>query len=139
MLQALGKIAGSVLRSLFISIVMFIIVFSVITGEFPPNFKRVTNTFKNLQQMTQLSRQIQEQQKALKNQYTAHGEVDENDVEALQELNLKRAELGAGLLQAENAVSDSQETSELKQKMKELETQLFRLQQRVSQLESKTK
>ncbi|WP_253720927.1 hypothetical protein [Bdellovibrio bacteriovorus] len=37
MLQALGKIAGSVLRSLFISIVMFIIVFSVITGEFPPN------------------------------------------------------------------------------------------------------
>ncbi|WP_253720928.1 hypothetical protein [Bdellovibrio bacteriovorus] len=89
--------------------------------------------------MTQLSRQIQEQQKALKNQYTAHGEVDESDVEALQELNLKRAELGAGLLQAENAVSDSQETSELKQKMKELETQLFRLQQRVSQLESKTK
>lgn len=139
MLQALGKIAGSILRSLFISIVMFIIVFSVITGEFPPNFKRVTNTFKSLQQMTQLSRQIQEQQKALKTQYAANGEVDESDVEALQELNLKRAELGAGLLQAENTVSDSQETSELKQKMKELETQLFRLQQRVSQLESKTK
>lgn len=139
MLQALGKIAGSILRSLFISIVMFIIVFSVITGEFPPNFKRVTNTFKSLQQMTQLSRQIQEQQKALKTQYAANGEVDESDVEALQELNLKRAELGSGLLQAENTVSDSQETSELKQKMKELETQLFRLQQRVSQLESKTK
>lgn len=139
MLQVLGKIVGSILRSLFISIVMFVIVFSVITGEFPPNFKRVTNTFKNLQQMTQLSRQIQEQQKALKDRYAAHGEVDDSDVEALQELNLKRAELGAGLLQAENPASDNQETNELKQKVKELETQLFRLQQRVSQLESKSK
>lgn len=141
MREALGKIAGSILRSLFISIVMFVVVFSVITGEFPPDFGRIKKTYSNLQQMTQLSRQIHEQQKALQGRYATNGEVDEQDVEALQELNLKRAELGAGLLGAgpEGSTSslDSGDVKELRAKIKEMETQLFRLQNRVSELEAR--
>ncbi|WP_374078092.1 hypothetical protein [Bdellovibrio bacteriovorus] len=140
MREALGKILGSVLRSLFISIVMFVVVFSAITGEFPPDFSRIKKTYSNLQQMTQLSRQIHEQQKAMKGQYATTGEVDEQDVEALQELNLKRAELGAGLLGAgpeTSASVDTGDVKELRAKMKEMETQLFRLQNRVSELEAR--
>ncbi|MEK2644439.1 hypothetical protein [Bdellovibrio sp. BCCA] len=140
MREALGKIAGSILRSLFISIVMFVIVFSVVTGEFPPNFGRIKKTYASLQQMTQLSRQIHEQQKAMKHQYANSGEVDEQDVEALQELNLKRAEIGAGILgdpNAPSAVSESADVKELKEKIKEMEAQLYRLQHRVSELEAR--
>lgn len=140
MREALGKIAGSILRSLFISIVMFVIVFSVVTGEFPPNFGRIKKTYASLQQMTQLSRQIHEQQKAMQHQYADSGEVDEHDVEALQELNLKRAEIGAGILGDPNApssVNESADVKELKAKINDMEAQLYRLQHRVSELESR--
>lgn len=140
MLQTLGKILGSIVRSLFISIVMFIIVFSVITGEFPPNFGRIKSTYQSLQKMTQLSRQIFDQQKVLKGQYQANGEVDEADVSALEELNLKRAELGASILQGGPSPSmDSQEVKDLRKQMAELEKQVFKLQHRVNQLEAKVR
>ncbi|WP_374029722.1 hypothetical protein [Bdellovibrio bacteriovorus] len=140
MREALGKIAGSILRSLFISIVMFVVVFSVITGEFPPRFSRLKNTYHNLQQMAQLSRQIHEQQKVLKKQYAQDGLVEDADLEALQEMNLRRAEIGAGILQG-SAVAGvgSEENKELKERLQQLENQVYRLQQRVSELESERK
>lgn len=140
MLEVLAKALSSILRSLFVSLMMFIIGYSVITGEFPPNFSRLKTTFQNLQEMTQLSRQVFEQQKNLKQQMAAQGMVDEKDVAALEELNLKRAELGAGLLggSAQQIQKiEIHDNQELRRQVKELETQVLRLQQRVSQLEQR--
>ncbi|MFV8256194.1 hypothetical protein ACNQKP_00230 [Bdellovibrio bacteriovorus] len=137
MKSVLVKVIGSILRSLFISIVMFVIVFSVITREFPPNFGKLQGSWQNLQQMAQLSRQIHDQNKILKSQQAQDGFVEDADLEKLQELNLKRAELGAGLLNGEAVgVSASADTEALKVRVQELEKQLFRLQQRVNELES---
>lgn len=49
------QILNALFRSLFISIVMFIIGLSVITGEFPPKLERLEKTYESLQQMAQLS------------------------------------------------------------------------------------
>lgn len=137
MKSVLVKVVGSILRSLFVSIVMFVIVFSVITREFPPNFAKLQGSWQNLQQMAQLSRQIHDQNKVLKSQQAQDGFVEDADLEKLQELNLKRAELGAGLLNGEaTGVSGSADTEALKVRVQELEKQLFRLQQRVNELES---
>lgn len=137
MKTVLVKVVGSILRSLFVSIVMFVIVFSVITREFPPNFAKLQGSWQNLQQMAQLSREIHDQHKVLKGQQAQDGFVEDADLERLQELNLKRAELGAGLLNAQTPAGESSEqTQALKQRVQELEKQLYLLQQRVSELES---
>jgi len=138
MREALGKVAGSILRSLFISIVMFVVVFSVITGEFPPDFSRIKKGYQSLQQMAQLSRQIHQQHKILKAQNDSGQAVDDADVEALQELNLKRAELGASLL-GEGPLPQTAEVTQLQNQIKELQAQLFRLQDRVNKLEERVK
>ncbi|XGC81528.1 hypothetical protein ACES2L_03395 [Bdellovibrio bacteriovorus] len=140
MKETVGKVLGSILRSTLISIVMFLVVFSVITGEFPPNLGRIKTAYQSLQRMTQLSREIQTKQKALQNQYAAEGVVEDADVEALQELNLKRAEIGASLLGDAPALEVSaKEMGEVKKQIQELQAQVFRLQQRVNELEGVSK
>nr|BFD58590.1 hypothetical protein CKG001_06970 [Bdellovibrio sp. CKG001] len=137
MKTALAKILSSLLRSLFVSLVMFVVVFSVITREFPPNFSKLQNSWQNLQKMAQLSRQIHDQHQLLKSQQAVgDGFVEDADLEKLQELNLRRAELGAGLLNGTvPAAEPSADSQALKQRVQELEKQLFKLQQRVNELE----
>lgn len=133
----MAKVVGSILRSLFISIIMFVVVFSVITREFPPNFGKLQNSWQNLQQMAALSRQIHDQNKILKSQEQVDGFVEDADLLKLQELNLKRAELGAGLLNSGIVgPSGSGESEAIKVRVQELEKQVFRLQQRLNELES---
>lgn len=153
MVQVIGKVLGALLRSLFVSIVMFVIGFSVISGEFPPNFKRLEKTYESLQQMSQLGRQLQVQQKDMKNQIVNPGESDvERDVEALQNLTAKRAELGENILTGSarkvnshgsikntNSDAESSDIKDLKARINELQTQVYRLQQRVGQLEDRNK
>lgn len=116
---------------------MFVIVYSVITREFPPNFSKLQNSWQNLQKMAQLSRDIQNQHKVLKEQQSVDGFVEDADLEKLQELNLRRAELGAGLLSGESTGSmSSEEVLSVQRRMAEMEKQLFRLQQRVAELEA---
>lgn len=137
MKTAIVRVLGSILRSLVVSIVMFVIVFSVITREFPPNFSRLQNSWQNLQKMAQLSREIQNQHKVLKGQQAQDGFVEDADLEKLQELNLRRAELGAGLLSGESpGLTSSEEVINMQRRMAEMEKQLFRLQQRVAELEA---
>ncbi|WP_347357006.1 hypothetical protein [Bdellovibrio sp.] len=139
MKTVLAKILGSLLRSIFVSVVMFVIVFSVITREFPPNFSKLQNSWQSLQKMAQLSRQIHDQHQLLKGQQSAgDGFVEDADLDKLQELNLRRAELGANLLNGTVSGSDSSaEDRALKGRVQELEKQLFKLQQRVNELEAK--
>lgn len=140
MKETVGKVLSSILRSTLISIVMFLVVFSIITGEFPPNLGRIKIAYQSLQRMTQLSREIQTKQKALQKQYAAEGAVEDADVEALQELNLKRAEIGASLLgDAPLSEVSAKDMNEVKKQIQELQTQVFRLQQRVNELEGQGK
>ncbi|UXR64674.1 hypothetical protein EZJ49_00195 [Bdellovibrio bacteriovorus] len=142
MKTALAKILGSILRSLFVSVVMFVIVFSVITREFPPNFSKLQNSWQSLQKMAQLSRQIHDQHQLLKGQQAAgDGFVEDADLDKLQELNLRRAELGASLLNgtSTSGAESSAEDQALKRRVQELEQQLFKLQQRVNELEARAK
>ncbi len=94
MLSVAGEILGSVVRSLFISIVMFVIAFSIITGEFPPDFGKIPKIYESLQQMTALSRQIHEQDKTLRKKFETEGEVEDVDVMALEDLNIKKSRIG---------------------------------------------
>lgn len=148
MTAVIGKILGAILRSLFVSIVMFVIVFSVISGEFPPNFGRLAKTYQSLQQMTQINRQIQVSQNSVISQNNLQGELIERDIEALEHWNQKRAQLGESILggggssfipNLRNTSTQFLEEKDLKERVAELQTQVYRLQQRVSQLEDKVK
>lgn len=148
MTAVIGKILGAILRSLFVSIVMFIIVFSVISGEFPPNFERLAKTYQSLKQMNKISRQVHAPKKTHINQNILQDDLFERDIEALENLNQKRAELGENILtggglnivpKQKNKRAQSTEDRDLRGRIVELQSQVYRLQQRVSQLEDKVK
>lgn len=97
MLVLFAKFIGSLLRSLFVSILMVVIVYSVITGEFPPSLSKAKTTWNNLIQLSQL-RENTVHNLDDKRQQTA-GEVDEEwDVNALETFNTERSKLARGLL-----------------------------------------
>lgn len=148
MTAVIGKILGAILRSLFVSIVMFIIVFSVISGEFPPNFERLAKTYQSLKQMNKIGKQVHTPKKTHINQNSLQDDSIERDIEALEHLNQKRAELGENILtggglsiipEQKNKSAHSFEERDLMERIVELQSQVYRLQQRVSQLEDKVK
>lgn len=122
---------------------MFIIFFSIVTGGFPPDFSKIRKAYNNLQAMSQLSKQplaasspnIPESEKGL---------TDEKDVALLESYNKKRAELGEGLFGAGNtpAAAPQRDAAEAKvqpdiqAQLRDMQQEIFRLQQRVSELES---
>lgn len=128
-METLGKIINSVLSSLIVSIILFVGMYSLMTGEFPPNLARLKKSYSNLHEITRISRQIHEKDTSLRKKYQTTGEVDQSEVDALQELNLKRAELGTGLLNAGgDATVQLQEKriEALEKRVAELESQLRR-------------
>lgn len=149
MSTTIAKILGSVLRSLFISLVMLLIALSVITGQFPPDFDRLQKTYTSLQELTKLSQEIHGHTKdAVAAASNAAGSMEEEDIRRLEDLNSKRAELGSQLLphgggedSAPKAVTlaQSRTPEQLESKIRDLQQDLFRLQERVNRLESQNK
>lgn len=131
MLAVIGKILGSLVRSIFISAVMFLIVLSLLTGEFPPNIDKIRNTFAGLQKMSELSQKFQHLP-------TPAQGSEEADVLYLEQVNKERQQAGGGLLGASTpttvAASGSEE-QDLKATVRELQRQVFKLQNRVAELE----
>lgn len=148
MLETFAKIVGSILRSLFISIVMFVIAFSVITGEFPPNFGRIAEMYSSFKTLNDVNQSVgHSHSQVSKEGAVVEGNVgsgDDDMVEGLNQINRKRAEVGASMLGGSSPklqgqvvpVPVSSEVQVLRDKVKELEVQLFRLQDRVNRLES---
>lgn len=138
------KVAGSILRSLFVSIIFFVVGFSLVTGEFPPDFKRIPRLMDQVQKLAQVSREVHEKQKLLKSKMATQGYVEDQDVEALEELQLKRAEIGIAIgtgkespEQVENGQSNnSDEVSELRARVNELETKVLKIQSQMDRLET---
>lgn len=150
MSATIAKILGSVLRSLFISIVMLVIALSVITGQFPPDLERLQKTYTSVQELAQISQAVHGQNNMDAGTATtgAAGSMEEEDIRKLEAINTKRAELGANLLPygendssntkvAANAQGKTQE--QLESKIRDLQQDLFRLQERVNRLESQSK
>lgn len=139
MLKHLATFSGALLRSLFVSLVMLVIGYSVITGEFPPNFSKAKTSWQNLQEMSRLSQIALDRMRKETGQVGGTGGSEDDDIKLLEDLNRQRAQMGAGLLPAGKVpgikdVSPTQENTHLR-RIQELEVQLFRLQQRVSELE----
>lgn len=138
------KVAGSILRSLFVSIIFFVVGFSLVTGEFPPDFKRIPRLMDQVQKLAQVSREVHEKQKLLKSKMATQGYVEDQDVEALEELQLKRAEIGIAIgtgkespEQVANGQSNnSDEVSELRARVNELETKVLKMQSQMDRLET---
>lgn len=142
MLVLLGKFIGSLIRSLFVSIVLVVIVYSVITGDFPPSLSKAQTTWNNLHQLSQLRDSAVHRLPRQESQFES-GSGEDWDVTNLENFNAERSKLAAGLLsnQKESFNPDlfnSQSQGQL-QRIQELEVQLFKLQQRVNELEEKVK
>lgn len=60
-MQMLGKFLNSLVTSLLVSLVMAVIAFSVITGEFPPKFAKFKAGLENIQKLSQQAQLLQKQ------------------------------------------------------------------------------
>ena len=127
------KFATSILTSVLTSAVIFVALYSFMTGEFPPKISSLKTNYEGIKQTASLSRQMQDQAKELEEalkqerieklrqgfavrKEVLHGEEDENG-------NLRD-------IASENPSAPSGDA-----KIKALEYELYRLQGRVNQLE----
>ncbi|KYG67371.1 hypothetical protein AZI86_10280 [Bdellovibrio bacteriovorus] len=150
MTATIAKILGSILRSMFISIVMLVIALSVITGQFPPDFEKLQKTYSSVQELAQLSNGFHERKNidAATSTMGSAGSMEEDDIRRLEEINAKRAEIGANLLPhaSDNGsaskvttVAQGKTQEQLEGKIRDLQQDLFRLQERVNRLESQSR
>ena len=136
------KILGSVLRSLFVTTILFLIAFSIITKEFPPNFSRLKGMSGNMQEMVKLSREIHERQKALRIRKEKNGNISAKEIEDLEELHIRRAELGVGFLHPNADLTSDKKPfpgGDLEEQVKVLQRQVLALQLRLDRMDKKDK
>lgn len=145
-MEVLGKIFSAVVKSLFFSGVMFIIFFSIVTGGFPPDFRKISRAFGGVQELHKMSHQPSMKST---NEISPAGFDDEKDVADLETYNRKRAKLGEDLFGQGSGSQDEEEgrivpmrqissvdpNEELKTQMRDMQQEIFRLQQRVNELE----
>ena len=137
MLEVMGKILSSLVRSLFVSAVMLLIALSLLTGEFPPSLGKIQNMFAGLQRISDLNRNLPTI--AVKSLAESAADSSDADVLALQQLNKQRAEVGSSMLGASvpgtNSANSDIETQNLRETVRELQRQVYKLQSRVADLE----
>jgi hypothetical protein len=130
------KVTGAILRSLCVSLVMFMVAFTIVTGEFPPDFSKLKNLHQNLKMIESL--QVSKLP-TLAN--LTSSDSAENDVLSLENYNTQRAKIGANLFGASSASSPeswvTQDSQACISRVREVEFQLYKLQQRVAELEEK--
>lgn len=141
MFKSVLRILGVLLRSTFVSLVMFLVTFSVITGEFPPNFSKIKKAFQGMQELSQMSKHRYQLGAPKKNGLQIYSDPAEQDVADLEYLNRRRAEISQDLFQPKNESivpeNSSHEVRRLRSELTEVKIQLYKLQHRVAQLESR--
>lgn len=145
MKEMLGKILSTLVSSLFVSGVMFIIGLSVITRQFPPDFGQLQSSYESI---TKLKAMGQSSNPVELENATPSAMTEDQDVDTLTAINRKRAEISEGLLggtgdkvkkeKSGTATTTIVASEDIMSEIRELKTQLFRLQQRVSELETKS-
>ncbi|MFS4460994.1 hypothetical protein [Bdellovibrio sp. HCB2-146] len=147
MKELVGKILSTLVSSLFVSGVMFIIGLSVITRQFPPDFGQLQSSYESI---TQLSAMGTAAKSAELEKSVTSAMPEDQDVDTLTAINRKRAEISEGLFHGQGdkvkkegsigtAGTQTVVASEdIMSEIRELKTQIFRLQQRVNELETKS-
>jgi hypothetical protein len=147
MLRLFGRIAGAIISSTFVSAIMFLIFFSIITHRFPPDFSQLQKTFQGIKELESAATRSTN----LKNENlpsSAHQDRSDIDVENLEALNHRRAEVGNTILNQTDFSSKepprnetdenlNQQLAALKLKVSQLEVMMFKLQGHVDRLESR--
>lgn len=156
MLKMLQRIILYALSSLLMSFFMFIFVFSIMTQQFPPDLGLIKRTFSGLKQINQMTLQLNQKNsqankagdKVSGSSGPEKGSDDngEEQVNILQQFDQRKAELWSKIMAEKGApdgqggvVSDSTPSQALKDKVKDLEFEIMRLQNRVGALEAKIK
>lgn len=149
----LAKIFSAVMKSLFFSGVMFIIFFSIVTGGFPPDFRKISKAFGGVQELHKMSEQPS-LKAAVAGESESVGFDDEKDVVDLEAYNRKRATLGEDLYGGQGIPTQEEEEGrivplrqvssvevpeDLKAQLRDMQQEIFRLQQRVNELEDQAK
>ena len=145
MKQLFGKILSTLVSSLFVSGVMFIIGLSVITRQFPPDFGQIQSSYESITQLSALGTAVKSTELE---QSVSLSMPEEKDVDTLTAINRKRAEISEGLFQGKDEKVKKENSAapptplvaseDIMAEIRELKTQLFRLQQRVSELETQS-
>lgn len=118
---------------------MMVIVYSVITGDFPPSLSKAKTTWNNLIQLSHL-REDTVHKLAEQGNKTVIADGEEWDVNVLETFNSERSKLAMGLL-SDQKKSDpmsffNRPDQDQIHRIQELEVQLYKLQQRVNELEA---
>ena len=124
--QFFGKILQSVITNLIVYFILVIISYSVVTGQFPPNFAKMKRNYGDLRKMVEISQEIHAKDKTLRKQYAETGKVPEREVETVRQLMDERTEIAANVFGFEVGGRDLTQDRilALEQKVIELENQL---------------
>jgi len=123
------------LRSLVISIVMFVITFSVVTQEFPPDFSRIPKMVDQFKKLKQVSQEVLLKRQTLK---LNQADADDETVRALEELNAERARLGLEMLSPGSTMPiATNDLVELRKRQSLLERKVLELENKLDQLTDK--
>jgi len=147
--EVFGKILSAIVKSVFFSGVIFIIFFSIVTGGFPPDFRKIKKAFGSAQEMAKMSKPAP-RKIPISNEENMHAYDDERDVTELETFNRKRALLGEGFFGADSHSEEEEVITplrsigsvpqdDLKTQLIDMQQEIFRLQQRVSELEEQAK
>lgn len=130
-MQVLLKVFISILQSVFISIIMFLIAYSVITQEFPPNFSKISTTWKGIRELSN---------SGLKSSHikslSPSDNSTEEDVRQLESINEERRRISNNFFS--KSEGDNNPEGEFSEKeIRSLKMEILYLKNRVSDLEEK--
>ncbi len=121
LVETLAKIFATVVKSLFVSGIMFIAFLSIVTGGFPPDFRKISRAFGGIQEPHKISHQTITKPVT---EISPAAFDDEKDEEEDRIVPMRQ-------------VSSVDPSEELKNQMRDMQQEIFHLQKRVNELEGR--
>lgn len=108
--KSIGRIILSFFSSILISLILFLVIYSFLTKEFPPNLSKLKKSYENLGRLTKLSQHFLDESNSL----------DEDDVQKLITRFKERATLGEKLIPEASLIDPNISEEELKELKKDI-------------------
>lgn len=129
MIRFLVDLLKAILRSVIISVVLFVITYSLITKEFPPKWDKVKKSWSQLQRLSEMSHSLVS---------VPSSNDDEQAFQQVSQIVKERAKMGAQFLnEAPDNFSVIEENKNLKEKLRKLEVETTILSQKVLTLKDR--
>lgn len=125
----LANLVTAVLRTIFVSAILFIITYSVITREFPPSLSKIKKSWAQLQRLTEISKT------ALTPESRGAGPDEEADVNKL--INLQKAKAVAFGEEDENISQLKASNQKLSEELKSLQREVLFANQKILGLQDR--